>query len=57
MAAGVGGNEKPRSRVGGRRSSEKCASDEEFGRDRRKVLHSVQEQEMLRRERGVADIL
>ena len=57
VAAGVGGREKPRPSVEGRRSSGRCSGGECSGRGRRKVLHSVQEQEMLRRERGVSSIL
>jgi hypothetical protein len=57
VAAGVGGNEKPRPRVEGRRSSGNWIGGGFLGRGRRKVSHSVQEQKMFSLESGVASIL
>ena len=57
VAVGVGGSEKPRPRVEERRSGGSWIGGGFFGRGRRKVLHSVQEQEMSSLERGVASIL
>lgn len=58
VAAGVGGSEKPRPRVDGRRSGGSWIIGGGFlGRGRRKVLHSMQEQEMFSLERGMASIL
>ena len=59
VAAGVDGRKKPRPRprVEGRRSGESWIGGGFLRRGRRKVLHSVQEQEMFSLERGVASIL
>lgn len=57
VAAGVGGREKPRPRFEGRRSGESWIDGRFLGRGPRKVLHSVQEQEMFSLKRGVASIL
>jgi hypothetical protein len=57
VAAGVGGKENPRPRVEGRRLDGVCTDPRFLDSGRRKVLHSVQEQEMFSLERGVASIL
>lgn len=57
VAAGVGGREKPRPRAEGRRSGGRRSGGTSFRRGRRKVLHSVQGHDMLRRETGVMSIL
>jgi hypothetical protein len=57
VAAGVGGSEKPRPRVDWRRSGGSWIGGGFLGRGRRKVLHSMQEQERFSLERGMASIL
>lgn len=56
VGAGVGGKEKSRLRVEGRRVGKRSTGGRLLGRGRRKVLHSVQVQEMFSLERGVASI-
>lgn len=57
VAAGVDGREKPRPRVEGRRSGGRRSGGASFREGRRKMLHSVQEHDMLRGETGVVSIL
>lgn len=56
VAAGVGGSENPRPRIEGRAADGSWIGGGFLGSGRRKVLHSVHEQEMFSIERGTDSI-